>query len=76
MASSPSKRAYHASLDRYDLLGVFASELVGALTEPSRADVVEAFDRLAHDERSGAFGERRYPSAALCPKLRACSEAG
>jgi hypothetical protein len=37
----------HASLDAYASVSVFASELVGALTEPSRADVVEALDRAA-----------------------------
>ncbi|CAN91725.1 MULTISPECIES: hypothetical protein [Sorangium] len=36
-----------ASLERYDAVSVFASELLGALTEPSRGDVVEALDRLA-----------------------------
>ncbi|HYK05860.1 MAG TPA: hypothetical protein VE974_29210 [Thermoanaerobaculia bacterium] len=37
----------HAALESYESLSVFASELVGALTEPSRADVVESLDRLA-----------------------------
>lgn len=37
----------HASLESYASLSVFASELVGALTEPSRTDVVEALDRSA-----------------------------
>jgi hypothetical protein len=36
-----------ASLESYGAVSVFASELVGALTEPSRVDVVEALDRLA-----------------------------
>lgn len=35
----------HAALDHYDTLSVFASELVGALTEPSREDVVQSFER-------------------------------
>ena len=35
-----------AALASYGSLSVFASELVGALTKPSRADVVEAIDRL------------------------------
>jgi hypothetical protein len=33
------------SLDSYASVSVFVSELVGALTEPSRNDVVEALDR-------------------------------
>jgi hypothetical protein len=37
----------HASLDAYASVSVFASELVGALTEPERGDVVEALDRAA-----------------------------
>lgn len=37
----------HASLQSYASVSVFASELIGALTEPSRADVVEALDKLA-----------------------------
>ena len=37
----------HASLESYASVSVFASELIGALTEPSRTDVVEALDRLA-----------------------------
>jgi hypothetical protein len=36
-----------AALESYAAVSVFASELLGALTEPSRADVVEALDRLA-----------------------------
>ena len=40
----------HASLESYAAVSVFASELIGELTEPSRADVVEALDRL--DEAS------------------------
>lgn len=36
----------HASLERYESVSVFTSELVGALTEPSRADVEETFERL------------------------------
>lgn len=35
----------HAALHYYTTLSVFASELVGALTEPSRDDVVQSFDR-------------------------------
>jgi hypothetical protein len=38
-----------AALSSYPSLSVFASELAGALTEPSRADVVEAFDRLTRN---------------------------
>lgn len=41
----------HASLESYASVSIFASELIGALTEPSRADVVEALDQLA-SERS------------------------
>lgn len=37
----------HVSLQSYASVSIFASELIGALTEPSRADVVEALDRLA-----------------------------
>ncbi len=37
----------HASLESYASVSVFASELIGALTEPSRADIVEALDRAA-----------------------------
>jgi hypothetical protein len=37
----------HASLESYTSISVFVSELIGALTEPSRADVVEALDRAA-----------------------------
>lgn len=37
----------HASLQSYASVSVFASELIQALTEPSRADVVGAFDRFA-----------------------------
>lgn len=36
-----------AALESYASVSVFVSELVGALTEPSRADVVEALDRAA-----------------------------
>ncbi len=36
----------HASLESYASVSVFASELVGALTEPSRTDIVEALDRV------------------------------
>lgn len=35
----------HASMNSYGSLSVFASELIGALTEPSRMDVVEALER-------------------------------
>lgn len=35
----------HASLESYASVSVFVSELVGALTEPSRTDVVETLDR-------------------------------
>lgn len=37
----------HTTLESYDSVSVFASELIGALTEPSRKDVVEALDRVA-----------------------------
>jgi hypothetical protein len=37
----------YAALDSYSSVSVFASELIGALTEPSRTDVVEALDQLA-----------------------------
>lgn len=35
----------HASLESYASVSVFVSELVGALTKPSRTDVVETLDR-------------------------------
>ncbi|MGA1871230.1 MAG: hypothetical protein ACMUJM_22085 [bacterium] len=37
----------HASLESYASVSVFVSELVGALTELSRPDVVKALDRVA-----------------------------
>jgi hypothetical protein len=37
----------HASLESYSSVSVFVSELVSALIEPSRTDVVEALDRAA-----------------------------
>lgn len=37
----------HASLKSYASVSVFASELIGALTEPSRTDVVKALDHVA-----------------------------
>ncbi len=37
----------HASLESYTSVSVFVSELIGALTKPSRTDVVEALDQLA-----------------------------
>jgi len=37
----------HASLESYASVSVFASELIGTLTEPSRTDIVEALDRVA-----------------------------
>lgn len=37
----------HAALEASASLSVFASELIGSLTEPSRADIVEALDRAA-----------------------------
>jgi hypothetical protein len=37
----------HTSLESYAFVSVFASELIGALTEPSRTDVVEALDQVA-----------------------------
>lgn len=37
----------HAALESYASVSVFASELLGALTLPSRADVEEALDRAA-----------------------------
>jgi hypothetical protein len=36
----------HASLRSYASLSVFASELIGALTEPSRMDIIEALDQV------------------------------
>jgi len=45
----------HAALEAYDTLSVFASELIGALTEPSRTDVVESLDRLAQIPRGASF---------------------
>lgn len=44
----------HASLQSYTSVSVFASELIDALTEPFRADVVEALDKLA--ERPSEIG--------------------
>ena len=32
---------------RYDVLGIFVAELMGALTEPARGDVTQAFDGAA-----------------------------
>lgn len=40
----------HASLDSYASVSVFASELISALTEPSRTDVVEALDQVAQNQ--------------------------
>jgi hypothetical protein len=40
----------HASLESYASVSVFASELIGALTEPSRTDVVEAIDQVARSQ--------------------------
>jgi hypothetical protein len=37
----------HTSLKSYASVSVFASELIGALTEPSRTDVVDTFDQVA-----------------------------
>lgn len=37
----------HVSLEFYESVSVFVSELVGSLTQPTRSDVVEAFDRAA-----------------------------
>lgn len=37
----------HAALKSYASVSIFASELIGALTEPSRADVEEGLDRMA-----------------------------
>lgn len=37
----------HACLESYSSVSVFASELIGALTKPSRTDVVEALDQVA-----------------------------
>jgi hypothetical protein len=39
-----------ASLESYSSVSVFASELIGALTEPSRADVVESIDQLTRNQ--------------------------
>jgi hypothetical protein len=41
----------YASLESYASISVFVSELVGALTAPSRPDVVEALDRAARVPR-------------------------
>ena len=40
----------HASLESYASVSVFASELIGALTKPSRTDVVKAFDQLTQSQ--------------------------
>jgi hypothetical protein len=37
----------HASLESYASVSVFASELIGTLTKPSRTDVIEALDQVA-----------------------------
>lgn len=37
----------HASLESYASVSVFASELIGALTKPSRTNVVDALDEIA-----------------------------
>jgi len=37
----------HAPLESYASVSVFASELIGTLTKPSRTDVVEASDQIA-----------------------------
>jgi hypothetical protein len=42
----------HLALESYASVSVFASELIGALTEPSRTDVVEALDQLARSPSS------------------------
>lgn len=39
----------HASLESYESVSVFVSELIGMLTEPSRTDVTEALDQLAQN---------------------------
>jgi hypothetical protein len=36
----------HITLTKYDSVSVFASELVGALTEPKRLDIVESLERF------------------------------
>jgi hypothetical protein len=36
----------HASLESYASVSVFASELIGALTKPSRTDILEASDQI------------------------------
>ena len=36
----------HITLTQYDSVSVFASELVGALTEPTRLDIVESLERF------------------------------
>lgn len=41
------------ALTRYNTISVFASELVGALTEPSRDDVLKALDRFEQDADPG-----------------------
>jgi hypothetical protein len=38
----------HAALSSYSSVSVFASELIGALTKPSRTDVEDALDQVAH----------------------------
>jgi hypothetical protein len=37
----------HASLVSYESVSVFASELIGALTKPSRKDIVDGLDQVA-----------------------------
>ena len=45
----------HASLESYASVSVFASELIGALTEPSRTDVVEGLDQVARSSPNSVF---------------------
>lgn len=50
----------HLSLTSYETVSVFASELVGALTEPSRDDIVASLDRF---EQLAADAATRNPAA-------------
>jgi hypothetical protein len=43
----------HAALKFYSSVSVFASELIGALTEPSRSDVVKALDEVSSRSKLG-----------------------
>lgn len=47
----------HASLVSYETISVFASEIIGVLTKPSRADIVDGLDRIAQAHSELGFSE-------------------